>query len=106
MRAGDLNETVSLLKRVVTDSDYGGQVETWSTEGTYRADIASQSGNIAVVNGIEQLETTVMRFIVRRHVPVVVGDRFVWRGNTYHVASVVPDRFKAWLQVTAELINS
>ena len=56
MRAGDLNETVSLLKRVVTDSDYGGQVETWSTEGTYRADIASQSGNIAVVNGIEQLD--------------------------------------------------
>ena len=93
MRTGSRNRIISIeSKTPVTDSGYGGPVETWS-------EIASVWANVIPVNSKERVDSGAVASDVEVKFNIIwmlgVTDtvdasmRVVYNGNTYRIVSVI-----------------
>lgn len=104
MRAGQLNEIITLYKRVITLNEYNEQKEDYVEYIKVRADV--QPSSSALQMQIER-ETEVQTVVasVRSYVQVAHADRVKWRDNMYDVSAIMPDRKLNRLVLTLKLAD-
>lgn len=91
MRAGQLTERVKLYGYTVTYDAYNEQRRIYIYQGTLKADIVASNANVSVMLERE-VDTQSVTMSVRIYNNIHIGDRIEWRGETFDVVSVVPDR--------------
>ena len=104
MRAGQLTEKVLWLKRKITVNAYNEQEENFDVMGELCAEVQVSSNSLQLK--IErEVELQTLTAVVRSYNNIQIADRVEWRGNTYDVASVLPDRKLNRLILTLKLIE-
>lgn len=104
MRAGLLNEPITILESVVTVNDYGEEDTVWEVKFTTKAHVLHDGGTRTDIND-EIVYTNLKTFEVRYYVPILEFDRILWEGKTYRVLNIDPNRDKQKLTIRAELVN-
>ena len=104
MRAGLLNEIITIKRATITKNVYGEEEETWSTVYTTRARI-EQTKSDKVIENDEVIMTYTKTFQMRYYVPIQPFDVIEWNSQKYRVMSIDKDRANVHIIVIGELIN-
>ena len=91
MRAGQLNELVTLMERTESTNEYNEKVYYYAGRGKIRADISVSKGSTAVQTDRE-VAVQSMECSVRIYNNVKIGDRIMYNGELWQIESVVIDR--------------
>lgn len=104
MRAGLLTEQITIKRATITKNEYGEDVESISTVGTYRARLLNNNTNRAIENN-EIVYDNSKQFIVRIYVDVRDYDLLYHDNRTYRVIDYQKDKQLNQITITAALIN-
>lgn len=89
MKAGKLDQLITLQSKSVTRDAMGGEVVTWVTQNEVWAEYQPLSGREYFAAKIEQAES-VIRFKIRRGTSVTTAWRLLWKAVAYDINDVVP----------------
>lgn len=104
MRAGLLNEIVTILAPKITINDTGEQSMQYVEKLKTRAYVEHSTGNRSIEN-TEIVFNYTKTFKVRSYVDVCELDRISWNKREYRIISIEPNRQYQELTIIAELIN-
>lgn len=104
MRAGLLNETISIYRQMESQSDFGDISTSYQKVGTTRAKVEHKLGNRTLQNN-EIFYDYSKTFFVRYYVDVVDTDRIKYGNKFYRVISIEPDKQKQQRTILTELVN-
>lgn len=104
MIAGKLTETITIVKSITVKDNYGATSTNWVDSITTRASVKQNSGSKSVINN-EIFTSYTVEFGIRYYHTVNEFDRIKWRGNTYVIESIVPDRLKNHTTIITSLLN-
>ncbi len=104
MRAGLLNEVITILRNEVITDEYGANKIEWNEFVTTRANITYNSGNRITENS-EIVFTTAVDFTIRTYHKVEPKMRILYRDNLYRIMSIEVDMQKQKQIIKTELIN-
>lgn len=90
MRAGRLNQRITIQSRSATRDALGQPVETWSDVASLWADIRFPSG-MEVVKGGAEVSIVKASIRIRYRTDIDAGMRVEHGSNTYDVKAVLPD---------------
>ena len=104
MRAGQLNEIITLYKRVMTTNEYNEQNLNFVESIKVRADVQPSSSSLQMQIDRET-EVQTVAASVRSYVQVAHADRAKWRDNMYDITAIMPDRKLNRLVLTLRLAD-
>lgn len=91
MRAGQLNQRVTLERFTETEDAYGATVTDWATAGTFWAAVLPLTGKeIIAADAVTAI--TDVRVIMRYQPGVTAADRLKHDGKTFNVVTVINRR--------------
>lgn len=102
MKAGDLDQRVTIQRSTATSDGMGGQVLTWATAQELWANVKSVKGReIDHFGRLVTVETYLV--IVRYGHTITTVDRIVWGQKTMNILSAQDrDGDRRWLTILAE----
>lgn len=104
MRAGLLQEVISIYRQVEHQTEYGDISTSYQMVSTTRAKVDHSLGNRTVQN--EEIFYDYSKiFTVRYYVDILDTDRIKYGNKFYRVISVEPDTQKQQKQILAEVVN-
>lgn len=89
MKAGKMDQRITLQAKSVTRDAMGGEVVTWVTQTEVMAEYEPLTGREYFASKIEQGEATI-RFKIRRGTSVTTAWRLLWRSVAYDIKDVKP----------------
>lgn len=105
MRAGTLNEVISVEKPIVVTDEYGATKHTWQTYiNKTKANIGYSTSNRTIENN-EIVFAREVLFRVRIYHRITERMRIVWENRKYRILSLEKDKEKQQLTIKTELIN-
>lgn len=104
MQAGLLTEKVKILRRVKTESGFGGFSDTWEPERETRANVVNLTG-AAGVSAREEFLSGVLSFEFHMWQKVSRDHRIEYGGERYRIEDVDLNKRKRKLIVKASRIN-
>ena len=104
MRAGLLNDSITIIESVLSVNDFGEQEETWKPKYKARARLIHLGGGRQNINE-EIFYSSNKTFETRIYVPVDFYNRVIWNGNIYRILDIIPDREQQKLTIKAELVD-
>lgn len=89
MRAGRLNERITIQSATVAKDSSNEAIETWSTYADVWANVETMDGKESFEN--DQLSTEYrVKFTIRARSGVTAAMRISYRSETYYITSVSP----------------
>lgn len=88
MRAGQLNQRVTLERFTETEDAYGATVTDWATVGTFWAAVLPLTGK-EIIAGDAVAAITDVRVIMRYQPGVTAADRLGHRGKVLEIKTVI-----------------
>lgn len=104
LRAGLLNEVITIKEATITKNSFGEEVETYSNKYTTRARVIQTNSNRTTENNEITVDFT-KEFQIRIYVPIEEFDIIEWRGKLYRIVSLNVDRHNQYITVIGDLIN-
>ena len=104
MRAGLLNEIVTILAPKITINEVGEQSTEYIKKLTTRAYVEHSTGNRAIENN-EVVFNYSKTFKFRVYVDITELDRILWNNKLYRIISIEPNKQYQEKTVIAEMIN-
>lgn len=104
MRAGLLNEVISIFRQIEQQSDYGDISTSYQQVYTTRAQVEHSLGSRTIQNE-EIFYDYSKKFTIRYYVDVMDTDRIFYNGKYYRVISIEPDTHKQQKTILTELVN-
>lgn len=104
MRAGLLNEVITIYSNKVEKDEYGYENRTQTKKIKTRARVVHKSGNRSNENG-EIVYSNFDTMTVRMYVPIESTDIIKWLGREYRVLYISPDRNRQEINIDVELVN-
>lgn len=104
MKAGSLNEVITILRCVINKDDYGSETRVWEDYKTTKASKQFNSGN-RVTEDNEIINSSIITFSIRIHHDVNEQMRLRYKGKTYVILSVDDDRLRQLKSIKCELVN-
>lgn len=104
MRAGLLDEKISIWRNNFTKNKYGEEEEGWFKVCDTRACLRHDSGTRANLNN-EILYTSIKTFQVRYYIDVDDFDRVEWKGKMYRILNIDPDKDKQCKFIRTERVD-
>lgn len=104
MKAGLLNETISIFRQMEMQSDFGDISTTYKEVNTTRANVEHKLGERTVQNN-EIFYDYSKTFVVRFYVDVIDTDWIKYGTKFYRVISIEPDKKKQQKTILTELVN-
>ena len=104
LRAGLLNELITIRRATITKNDYGEEVETWEDVITTRARVTQTGSSKNNVNQ-EIFMGFTKEFQVRYYIDIREFDIIVWKQKQYRIVSLNQDRMNQYTTIIGELIN-
>lgn len=98
MRAGSLDERVTLQQPVTVRDSYGQETVTWQAVATVWAGVQALRGREYFAAAAVQRELTV-KVRLRYRADVVSTWRLVHRGTAYNIEAVIPVGRREWLEL-------
>lgn len=105
MRAGLLNEVITIYDLKVTKDEYGYEKQEKVKKMKTRARVVHKNGNRANENG-EIVYSNFDTMSVRMYVPVEPTDIIKWLGRDYRILYISPDRGRQEIDIDVQLINT
>lgn len=105
MRTDGMDQLIELLRPVFTRSDYGGQVVTYESAGTFHAERVKLSGRMRT-EVAERFSDYSAEFNV--HYAVKAGDGWRLRhvnGYLYTITNIIPNRKAGMNTLVCERVN-
>ena len=102
MRAGLLNEIITLYRPTITKNEFGEDIETWNTVGDYRARVVHAGGSRTNENS-EMVYPYQKTFIVRIYVDIQEDDIIAFKSTRYRVLSI--EKSRELQQITVSCIQ-
>lgn len=87
MRAGKLDKTIGIERRVETKSPTGAVTSAWTNVATVRAEIVQQSAD-EFLTGFGEAETSAIVFRVRYVAGITTADRIVYAGAAHDLKEI------------------
>ncbi len=88
MRAGDLNERITIQQNTPTQDAFGAEVASWSTVATVWAQVIAQSGSEQIAAGVG-VATTIYTVTIRYRDDVTTQMRILYEGLTLEIRAVL-----------------
>lgn len=88
MRAGKLDQQITVQRFTTVIDDYGTPVETWTDVATVRAQIIQASTTEFIQGGAR--DDTVMIFRTRHIEDITTADRVVYDGDEFNIKELKP----------------
>lgn len=104
MRAGLLNETISIYEKTLVVNEYGEETEEWVKTYTTKARIVHDGGSRVIEND-EVFYSHSKTFQVRYYVPVGEYNRIEWKDNFYRILNIEYDKKLNNITIKGELID-
>lgn len=104
MRAGLLNEVITIYSNKIEKDEYGYEKRTQTKKMKTRARVVHKSGNRSNENG-EIVYSNFDTMSVRMYVPIESTDIIKWLGREYRVLYISPDRNRQEIDIDVELVN-
>ena len=104
MRAGILNDVISIFRQVEVQSDYGDIFTSYQFAHTTRASVEHSLGSRKIQNE-EIFYDYSKTFTVRIYVDVQDTDRIKYGNKFYRVISIEPDTQQQKKLILTELVN-
>lgn len=104
MRAGLLNELITIYSNKIEKDEYGYEKRTQTKKMKTRARVVHKSGNRSNENG-EIVYSNFDTMSVRMYVPIESTDIIKWLGREYRVLYISPDRNRQEIDIDVELVN-
>ena len=104
MRAGILNEIITVARLQESTNEFGEQFDAYVPCCNTRANVTPMSGGRTDDNN-EIFYAHTYKFIVRRYVKIGDFDRILWNGKQYRVLNIDDDRTYNQKVINAELVN-
>lgn len=104
MRAGLLNEVITIYSNKIDKDEYGYEKRTQTKKMKTRARVVHKSGNRSNENG-EIVYSNFDTMSVRMYVPIESTDIIKWLGREYRVLYISPDRNRQEIDIDVELVN-
>lgn len=104
MRAGLLNEVITIYSNKIEKDEYGYEKRTQTKKIKTRARVVHKSGNRSNENG-EIVYSNFDTMSVRMYVPIESTDIIKWLGREYRVLYISPDRNRQEIDIDVELVN-
>lgn len=104
MRAGLLNEVITIYSNKIEKDEYGYEKRTQTKKMKTRARVVHKSGNRSNENG-EIVYSNFDTMSVRMYVPIESTDIIEWLGREYRVLYISPDRNRQEIDIDVELVN-
>lgn len=104
MRAGLLNEVITIYSNKIEKDEYGYEKRTQTKKMKTRARVVHKSGNRSNENS-EIVYSNFDTMSVRMYVPIESTDIIKWLGREYRVLYISPDRNRQEIDIDVELVN-
>lgn len=104
MKAGALNEHITILHPTIVKSDYGSENVSWSNYSTTRAEVKYNSGSRITENN-EIINTHSIIFRIRSYHQITEKMRIKYNNRLYYIISVEPNKLYQSITIKADLIN-
>lgn len=104
MKAGKLNEVITILRSADIKDSYGATSKVWNPITTTKASVNQNNGSKGVVNN-EIFTAYTVEFGVRYYIDVNEFDRIKWNNKTYQIESIISDRLKNHKIIITTLVN-
>lgn len=104
MRAGLLNEVVTILEPSITINEVGEQSTEYINKLTTKANVEHSTGNRQIENN-EVVFNYSKTFKFRIYIDITELDRILWNNKQYRIISIEPNRQYQEQTVIAEMIN-
>lgn len=104
MRAGLLNEIISIYTPKVTINEYGEEYTSLELKLSTRAREINDSGNRTNQNG-DIFYSYTKTFWVRYYIDVDEYDRILWNNKYYRILDINPNKEQQYKEIKTELIN-
>lgn len=104
MRAGALNENITILRSVKERDEYGIDKESWEIYCHTKAAVKYVSGS-KTVDVQETFFAETVQFTVRYYHNIEMTDRIKYYNQLYRIISINPDKRNNSQTIITELIN-
>ena len=104
MRAGALNENITILRSQKNRDEYGIDKESWEVLTKTKAAVKYLSGS-KTVDVQEVFFSETVEFTVRYYHNILPTDRICYYGQQYRIISINPDKRNNSQTLVTELIN-
>jgi SPP1 family predicted phage head-tail adaptor len=104
MRAGTLNENITILRAEKVRDDYGIDKEEWKEFASTKAAVKYLSGS-RTVDVQELFFDERVEFTIRYYHQVSPTDRIKYYGQMYRIISINPDKRANSQTIVTEIIN-
>ena len=104
LRAGLLNEHITIRKRVIARDAYGEQSTTWQTVLSTRARVVRQNGSRTMENS-EVWHPSTLQFVIRSYHKIDEEMEIVYNGKRFSIVFIDMQRLNQQTTITANLIN-
>ena len=104
MRAGALNENITILRSVKERDEWGTDKEYWRIVANTKAQVRYMSGN-RTTDIQETFFAETVEFVIRYYHNVEPTDRIKYYAQTYRIISINPDKRNNSQTLVTELIN-
>jgi len=105
MRAGTLNNKVTIQQQASTQDDWGQPLNTWTDIATVWADIRHQSG-IETIKADSPVSVVKASIRIRYRTGVDAGMRVLHGTTAYNINAVLPDvSKKQYLDLVCEVVS-
>ena len=104
MRAGALNENITILRSVKERDEYGIDKESWEIYCHTKAAVKYVSGS-KTVDVQETFFAETVQFTVRYYHIIEMTDRIKYYNQLYRIISINPDKRNNSQTIITELIN-
>lgn len=104
MRAGSLNENITILRSQKNRDEYGIDKESWEVFTKTKASVKYLSGS-KTVDVQETFFAETVEFTVRYYHNILPTDRICYYNQQYRIISINPDKRNNSQTLVTELIN-
>lgn len=104
MRAGLLNEVITIFRATITKNAYGEDLEQWQEVTTTRCSVRQTNSQRTTVND-EVIYNFSKQFTVRIYVDIQPYDRIKWDNNYYTVVSIDKSRELQQITIIGDLVQ-
>lgn len=103
MRAGQLNQRVTLQQKTAGKDDWGQSTEAWTGVATIWANVRFLNGAEFIKNGVEQQQATASIRIRRRAVDASM--RVLHQGVAYDITAVLPGPRNEYIDLAVSAVK-
>lgn len=105
MKAGTLQESITIYRSTISKNDYGEEVTEWQPISTTRAKLDHTSQNTRGLQNDEITYIYIKTLTVRIYVDVQEFDRIRWNNQYYRILDITPNKKLQSKEIKIELIN-